>query len=103
MQANVTPSILTAAVIGAVSTITFPSRMGNVVIINLGTGVLWVTWDGTNPVASFGDGRLQLNSGQSFSVPYSDILTVKAISSTTASLQVVGTPSAKNGSAGGIN
>lgn len=100
MQASVTPSILTATVTdGGVSTLTFPRRMGSVLIDNLGSNEVFITWDGVDPVGSFGDGRYELPAGQSLFIPYTDVLTVKAICATgeTTRLQATGTPSANSG------
>lgn len=101
MNTRVTPEILGMVVTGAVATETFTHRMGTVIIENLDdTNPVWVTWDGSTPVASFGDGRYQLNAGKALNLDYEDILTIKAISGgSTVNVQLLGYRSASERSA----
>jgi len=92
---TVLPEILAMSATDTVVTETFSDRKGSVIIENLdNTNPVWVTWDGSAPVASFGAGRYQLNAGKSLCLNYEDILVVKGITTVglTVEVQLLGYP-----------
>ena len=86
------PQILTAAVGTSVSTLTPTVKMGAVIIENLDpTYSVFITWDGTTPVAGFGNGAKQCLPGSALNLNLDEVSTIKAICSTGESANVQAT------------
>ncbi len=74
------PEILTATVTSSVATLTPTYKAGTVIIQNTDlANYVYVSWDGTVPVASLGDGRWKLAPGASLNLNLEEIDSVKAI------------------------
>ena len=97
----VTPEIICATVGLTVSALTPSFKAGTALIklLSRSTSSVWIRFDGTDPVASFGSGRFELQPGDSISLNLEEISIIEAISDAAAAgfLQVIFYPSDGHG------
>ena len=68
---------------------TFTDAIGAIYLLNSGSNAVWVTLDGTDPVASDGVGRFQIPPGLTFNLEDAQIVALKAISTAAFTVQYV--------------